>query len=153
MLANCYPKSYYDHEYFNKMSAEEEHLYAANMMYLEEHGLANASIQMSLDGRYGFGSPKITARGLDFLADDGGLSAILGVVTIKLHEETLLQLIGDKIDQSDLPLPEKKRWTDALRSLPAESIKHLTMKLLDKGLENLPAVLPVIQTYLQSYLK
>lgn len=149
MLANCYPKSFHDHSFFNKMDEEEAQRYAANMVYLEEHGLAHASIQMSLDGHYGFGSPQITARGMDFLADDGGLSAILGVVTIKLHEETLLKLIGDKIEQSDLPSPEKKKWTDALRSLPAESIKHLTMKLLDKGLENLPAVLPLIQTYLQ----
>ncbi|MBW9336224.1 hypothetical protein FEE59_22155 [Herbaspirillum sp. RU 5E] len=153
MLGNCYPESFRDHQFFKEMSAEDEHRYAANMLYLEEHGLVISSIRTSLNSGYTFANPKITARGLDFLADDGGLSAILNVVTIKFHEETILQLIGDKIDQSDLPPPEKKKWTDALRSLPAESIKHLTMKLLDKGLENLPAALPVIQTFLQSYLK
>lgn len=150
--AEAYPRTFDDYlPRFGPEFMPED--VVANALYLQEHGLVDAGLVTYMDGDFYTTGMKITARGLDFLADDGGLSAILGVVTIKLHEETLLQLIGDKIDQSDLPPPEKKKWTDALRSLPADSIKHLTMKLLDKGLENLPAVLPVIQTYLQSYLK
>jgi hypothetical protein len=134
-------------------SEEEDTKNVANALYLEEHGLLDAGLKRGLNGHFSSHGMKITARGLDFLADDGGLSAVLGVVTIKFHEDTLLSLIGDRIEQSDLPPVEKKKWTDALRSLPAETIKHLTMKLLDKGLENLPAAIPLIGTYLQSYLK
>ena len=42
----------------------------------------------------------------------------------------------------------KKSMIAALEDLPAESIKHLTMKLLDEGLENLPNALVIIGTYL-----
>lgn len=125
---------------------------AANATYLQEHGLIDAGIFQYMDGEFDSTGLKITAAGLDFLEDDGGLSAMLGVVTVKFHEETLLALIGDRIEKSDLPPAEKKKWTDGLRALPADAIKHLTMKLLDKGLENLPAAIPIIGTFLQSRL-
>lgn len=114
----------------------------ANLCYLGEHGLVENTEHNSV-GTINISS-KITAKGLDFLADDGGLSAILGVVTIKIHDDTLRELIEMKIMASDLSQPDKKKWTDALRELPAESIKHLTMTILDKGLENLPVILPLI---------
>ena len=81
---------------------------------------------------------------MDFLADDGGLSAILGVVTIKLHDDTIKSLIESKILESDLPEPEKKRFLDHLRELPGEATKHLVLKLVDLGLEKAPTAIEVI---------
>ena len=121
--------------------------YAANLVYLEEHGLADSSITYGVDGHMSSGLPRITAKGMDFLADDGGLSAILGVVTVKLHEDTLKELIGQRIAESDLPTPEKSRLLDQLKSLPGEAIKHLTLKLVDAGLSNWPAALQAIETF------
>ncbi len=124
----------------------EEEMLIANMLYLEEHGLLKAGVMRALGGKVLFNSAqlKITAKGLDFLADDGGLSAILGVVTIKIHDDTLKSLIEAKILQSDLPQPDKKRWLDQLRELPAETTKHLVLKLVDMGLANAPAALGAI---------
>lgn len=117
-----------------------------NMAYLEEHGLVEATFLGSLN----MGSPlifgKITARGIDFLADDGGLGAILGVVTIKVHEDTLKQLIASKIEAADLPPQDKKRFLDQLRELPGETTKHLALKLVDVGLENWHKALPLLQS-------
>lgn len=113
----------------------------ANVYYLEGHGLVEA--KGNPKGTVGQGL-RITAKGLDFLEDDGGIGAILGVVTIKLHDDTIKSLIEAKILQSDLPQPEKKRWTDQLRSLPAEATKHLVLKLVDKGLDSGPAALAAI---------
>jgi hypothetical protein len=48
---------------------------SANLVYLEEHGL----IEANWTGNFAAGYVKITARGIDFLAGDGGLSAILDV--------------------------------------------------------------------------
>ena len=45
--------------------------------------------------------------GIDFLTDDGGLSAILGVVTVKLHSDTIQALIAAKIDQAEISDSEK----------------------------------------------
>ncbi len=121
---------------------------APNVAYLEEHGLAKATYQ----GPKAHGNPllraEITAKGLDFLADDGGLGAILGVVTIKLHDDTLKALIEQKVRGSDLPEPEKKRFLDQLRELPGEATKHLTLKLIDAGLDNWNKALPLLQGFL-----
>lgn len=120
-----------------------------NLSYLHEHGLCNARIENDIPSKgptvY---SAKITAKGLDFLADDGGLSAILGVVTIKLHDETIKDLIESKILQSDLPEPDKKRFLDRLRELPAETTKHLVMKLVDLGIDKAPTAIDTIGKFL-----
>lgn len=113
----------------------------ANVYYLEGHGLVET--KGNPKGTEGQGL-RITAKGLDFLEDDGGIGAILGVVTIKFHDDTIKSLIEAKILQSDLPQPDKKRWTDQLRSLPAEATKHLLLKLVDKGLDSGPAALAAI---------
>lgn len=121
-----------------------------NIHYLNDHGLLECHFSGAL------GQPikrphsiKATHKGLDFLADDGGLSAILGVVTVKLHEETVRQLISQKIEYSDLPTEEKSSLLLAVRDLPGEAIKHLTTRLLDLGMDNLPSAIALIRTALQ----
>lgn len=120
----------------------------SNAVYLHEHGLLDAQMSNAIGGARGVMSAKITARGQDFMAQDGGLSAILGTVTIKLHEDTLRDLIERGVLQSNLPQAEKMGVLQTLRALPADSIKHLTMKLLDLGLENSPKAIPLIQNWL-----
>jgi len=130
------------------MTDAEDAKYTANLLYLEAHGLIESGLEQALDGDWASSGARITARGLDFLADDGGLTAILGTVTVKLHDETIRELIAAKIEQSDLPAAEKTGLLHQLRELRGESIKHLTMKLLDAGLESAPKALPLIQRFL-----
>lgn len=54
--------------------------YIVNMSYLAEHGLVSTLVIAGY-----ISSARITARGLDFLADDGGLTAMLGAVSVRLH--------------------------------------------------------------------
>lgn len=122
--------------------------YSVNLAYLHEHGLINATIVRPMSGPAQVAAACITAQGMDFLADDGGLGAILGVVTVRLHDDTIKAMIESTVLQSDLPQPEKKKWIDQLRSLPAETTKHLVLKLVDKGLESGPAALAAIGTLL-----
>lgn len=119
-----------------------------DLRYLMDHGLAEA-VETGSFGSQAFIGWKITAKGIDFLEDDGGLTAILGVVTIKLHEDTLKTLIATKIEGSDLPQPEKHRWTAALRELPAESTKHLVLKLIDLGFAHGHEALHALGTFLR----
>lgn len=128
---------------------------AKNLHYLKGHELLSESSTILKDNYTGQGGgvllinkPKITEKGLDFLKDDGGLSAILNVVTVRLEAETLKAILINKVNQSDLNPVQKQSMTLALEELPAESIKHLTMKLLDKGLEELPAAMTLIGMYL-----
>lgn len=137
----------------NDLNNYDEKTLASNLIYLEEQGLIHSkSVIVSIDDMYSFAGIKITKDGLDFLLGDEGLSAILNVVTIRFEAETLKSLIATKINQSDLPPADKKSMIDALEELPAESVKHLTMKLLDtavdKGMENLPTAMTLIGTFL-----
>lgn len=79
-----------------------------------------------------------THKGMDFMLDDGGLSRILDVVTVKLHEDTLTALLRDRILASDLPPEEKSLLSGKLEKLGDEGSKHLLTKALDYGLSNAP---------------
>ena len=129
--ADVYPNRTYEkwHEL-----GDDEHKIAANLLYLQEHDLITIAGQLGSSGDLIYQGGSITAKGMDFLADDGGLSAILGVVTIRLHDDTIKAIIEAKILQSDAPEPTKKRMIDRLRALDGEATKHLVLKLVDYGL-------------------
>lgn len=116
-----------------------------NIAYLHEHGLVRGEWIGSLDRGDTLMQATITARGMDFLADDGGLGAILGVVTIRLDDETLKAIIEQRVRGSELSEDEKNRFVDQLRKLPGEATKHLVLKLVDAGLDNWQRALPVLQ--------
>jgi hypothetical protein len=118
-----------------------------NMHYLYGHGLIDGDISSAVASTSKhFLYARITVNGLDLLAEDGGLSAILGVLTVKLHDDTIKSMVEARISRSDLSPEDKQGWIDQLRDLRGESIKYLTMKLLDAGLESWPRVLHAIQT-------
>ncbi|WP_180644834.1 hypothetical protein [Acinetobacter bereziniae] len=146
--ASCYPSSV-DDELDELFITNDASKIFANLEYLAQHKLLeNNPCHESMDGIYSLGIVKITHRGLDFLADDGGLTAILDVVTVKFEADTLKAILENKINQSDLNPQDKQSMIDSLRELPADAIKHLTTKLLDEGLENLPSAILLIGTYL-----
>jgi hypothetical protein len=68
----------------------------------------------------------------------------------KLHEDTLKQLIGQRITESDLPAPEKSKLLEQLKALPGEAIKHLTLKLVDAGLANWPIAVQAIEHFVHA---
>ncbi|MDE2124951.1 MAG: hypothetical protein KGJ65_15005, partial [Betaproteobacteria bacterium] len=133
-MAEHYPRAWDFRDYLKNVPESDEQKLAANLQYLDEHGLAQSGLRIGLDGHLSFSLPQITAQGMDFLQDDGGLAAILGVVTIRLHDDTIKSLVEAKIRESDLPQTEKSRLASAVRALPAEVTKHLTLKLVDIGL-------------------
>ena len=112
----------------------EDEAVIRNLVYLEEHGLLVLVKSRWNDGGIGIGQMTATKDGMDFLEDDGGLSAILGVVTVKLHSETIKDLIALKIQESTLAPDEKRKFLGLLRELPADATKHLVLKLVDMGL-------------------
>lgn len=132
----------------------EQNLYS-NLWYLHRHDLIEYSL-ISIDnfssniiGLIQEESIKITEKGVDFIRDDGGLSAILNVTTIKIHNETLEKL-EDIIKQSSLTEVEKKSYLGKLKELPVDATKHLVLKLLDLGLSRAPDVIQLISSYFQS---
>lgn len=99
---------------------------SANLQYLAEHGLVVLDNETSISA-----TVKITAKGIDFLADDGGLSSILGVVTVKLHSDTIQALLDAKINEANIPPEEKSRLKGILSKMGDVALAKFTEKAID----------------------
>ncbi|WP_281661413.1 hypothetical protein [Microvirgula aerodenitrificans] len=150
-LAECFPHPMGWETFREKYENLEDDVFEANVIYLEMHGLlCGGAIHIGKVGNnmVSIAKLQISHDGLDFVQDDGGLGAILGVTTVKLHADTLRELIEMRISESDASPEEKKRFIDHLRALPAEGLKHLTTRLVDLALDSAPSALPLLQKLL-----
>lgn len=66
------------------------------------------------------------------------LTAILGVVTVRFHADTVKALLLDKIETSDIPKEEKSRLKKHLATLSGEAWKEAGKYLMQQGLHHLP---------------
>ncbi len=106
--------------------------------YLRDHGLLDITISIGLDGSIGHGWPTITARGMDFLADDGGLTAILGTVTVKLHGDTIRDMLIARVESSSEPAEKKSLLRKQIAALPGAALQALTTRAAQEGLAHVP---------------
>ncbi len=131
LLSHSYP----DQVVLDAPTTSNENEYRANYYYLHSHGLIE--IRELINRTYG----KITAKGIDFLADDGGLGAILGVQVIKIHDDTIKKLLIEKIEATDADTTIKGNLIEQIKSLPASALNTITQRLIERGLDHLPSQL------------
>ena len=118
--------------------------FQANLIYLYEHALITGTL---INGDVELIMPRITATGLDFLEDDGGVSAILRTITVKIDHDDLRTLITARIEAEDLSPDEKSRLSHAIRSLPAQTLQELMARLVSEAVGHLPSAVRLFQTY------
>ncbi|EBW6364491.1 hypothetical protein DPU24_27780 [Salmonella enterica subsp. enterica serovar Oranienburg] len=138
-----------DEELFYEIKAAfgSEDNMIANLLYLSQHGLISDCVTYDLSGwDINLSNLSITHHGIDFLRDDGGLGAILRIQTIRFHDDTLNELERLINASSTATNEDKKKLISQLRSLPADAIKQMTIRLLGQGLDHLPDVFHAIQT-------
>lgn len=115
-----------------------------NLTYLQGHGLCQAVVNQDVEAASAANAKtpepifKITPKGLDFLQDDGGLSAILNVVTVRFEADTLRALIVAKIDASSEPEEKKAEAKTRLLGLKEEGLKAAVGKAVELGLGSIP---------------
>jgi len=119
-----------------------------NLNYLSEHELAASETVRFVDGSLATLSGKITAKGLDFLADDGGLGAILGVVSVRLHQDTVRDLLLARIESADADDSVKAQLARQVKALPATAMQRVAEAAIDAGLRQLPNVVQWVQVAL-----
>lgn len=148
-LAQAYPEGLYDLPAAKCPGCSDRDL-LVNVQYLAEHGLVNSGyVRRGTIGSNEFipsGEHTITARGLDFLADDGGLTAVLGTVTVRLAADTLQALVEARLQASNLPPEEKTRISSLLRSLGTEALTEATKRMVNEGLDRWPQALEWLGT-------
>lgn len=121
-----------------------------NLFYLREHGLVDLRFTKLLDGSIPVSAASITAKGIDFISDDGGLSSVLGVVTVKLHEDTIKALLIQKVSAAAGDDSVKASLVAKIKETPAEALGILTERLLDAGLDQIPDILTTLGNWLGS---
>jgi len=89
---------------------------------------------------------RITARGLDYLCDDGWLTAELGVVTIRIDTASIQALIEAKVAASTAPPEVKSKIRHRLASMTDEAWTALTRGLVERGLDSLPDAATLLRT-------
>ncbi|EPA9111042.1 MAG: hypothetical protein E7G96_02700 [Serratia liquefaciens] len=137
---NSYPRqaSYNSFDPTKIMAAdnEDEMKLAANIIYLSEHGLIKIIQQTNDDPWNLIDNIVATKDGVDFMQQDGGLSAILNVQTIKLHRETIV-VLEDLIAISNMSEGEKEKAKSTLSELSAEALKAVVQTVTTAGLAGL----------------
>lgn len=118
----------------------------ANLVYLRDHQLCEPLIIQSMDGQWSWGGARITTRDIDYISEDGGLTAELGIVTVKLDADTIKALICMAVDKSDASDEKKSKIKHAVQTLQGEALKSVTGELVKKGLQNAPDVIQWLGT-------
>src|SRR5579863_2592521 len=143
LMRGAYPERLYR---LPDMPGIEERTIFANLIYLEEHGLCDAGTSLALDGHISWGGSKITARGLDFVEDDGGLSAVLRVITVKLHADSLRELLAARIEAAPITREEKTTLKSRVAQLSQTGLTTVVEELVKAGLQYAPNVAELLRT-------
>lgn len=137
-LSNVYPK-WADitdiDEYYQQL---DDRTLIANLKYLAQNELITECIDITTDGMYILQPTEITHTGLDFLADDGGLRAILNTVTVKIEPSQMAQLLKTI---AQLPEAEQKTFFETIKDAPNKAVENLIEKSVEKGVDNIPALI------------
>lgn len=153
-LAATYPSGTYDMAHVLQPEVVEEKTLISTLHYLDEHGLISSGFKMQ---EYVGGENRwlehdrtnITAAGLDFIADDGGLGAILNTVTVKIDAGQWAELLASKVESLEsVSHEERSEIAKAIRKLPATAIEKVSGKMLDWAVDHAGDALPLLRTLL-----
>ena len=115
-----------------------------HIAYMREHGLIEAA-HFSKDKRgYNIGRIRITAKGIDFLSPDGGLSA-LAAPTIRIAPESLISVIDAALANRNVSTDDRSLIQKALGVAGPEGVKQLVTRLIDAGIMHAPDLLSLFR--------
>lgn len=150
-LREHYPAPHYTNRMAH-LHTNPRHL-MANAAYLIEHDLVAGELRMTSSGGGDFMPTRLvlTAKGLDFLEDDGGLTAILGTLTVRLHADSIRDLLVARIEAAEMEDSVKSQLIAQVKSLPAKGLESMVAGLAKEGLARLPNAIQWLQTSLTGF--
>lgn len=118
----------------------------ANITYLVDHGLVTGLARKRMGDIDSYAEITITSAGLDHVSEDGGLTAELGVITIRIEADTLQALLAAQIEMTDAPKHEKNLLRQQLQALSKEGHQRLASQLIHLGIEAAPRSIEWLKT-------
>ena len=115
-----------------------------NLVYLKEHGLVDITSHVPVSGNVKVAAVKITAKGIDFLQDDGGLGAILSVQTIRFEDKELRDALIKIVEGSTSDTTLKSSLLTTIKQLPSEALKQVFSAMVGQGILMAPEALSKI---------
>lgn len=100
----------------------------SNLEYLFEIGMVRKATATDFSGNVAYA---ITAKGLDFFAMDGGPEAILKVGEKITTSETVLELLQQKIEASELQHSQKVEFMQRIHSLNVIAANELALQIIE----------------------
>ncbi|WP_338669782.1 hypothetical protein [Pseudodesulfovibrio methanolicus] len=132
--------------YIGFSSGEHSLFLDANLKYLEEHELIKTGRSLptrisshgnqSTPFRLSTKDAHITAKGLDFLLNDGGLSAILNTVTVKFDVGNIRELVEAGLLTANVPEEKQGALMKAIREAPGTMLQTAVTKMVEKGMSD-----------------
>lgn len=117
--------------------------FMADIHYLAEHNFIEL-LTINIKGESFLEHARITAAGIDFIEDDGGVTEALKTVTVRFDPENIRKLLEEKVVSFDLPEKEKTGLIEKIKQLPANALEKVTNKMLDEFMSNPTAALGVL---------
>lgn len=136
-LEESYPAPVQPLRLKEKLADIDERTLYKELHHLGELELVTASMTITAHSIIP-GTAKITAKGRDWLKPDGGLTAELNTVIVRVHAQTIRDIINAQIELSELDASAKSQLKDAVRNLPAHTLQEVVTGLVQKGLEHSP---------------
>lgn len=148
LLNTVYPAKMYRAGIETALPDIDAEMLPALMKHLDELGYAEADIHISSDGRKRVTllRASITARGRDYLKPDGGLTAERDALVVRLHADTIRDMLVSRIEQSELEGSAKAKLIDQVKSLPAKGLEAVVTALAEQGLALMPGAILWLQT-------
>lgn len=141
-LADEYPSHVDSHVMCLTMPDVANGVFKVNSYYLLEHGLLEGRVdRVKSDPWPIISDMRISVSGLDFLAEDGGLTAILGVQTIRFADQEIRDAIVSLVQNSDAEPSVKNNLVRTVRDLPAEGLKAVFNRMIEGGLNATPELI------------
>ena len=79
---------------------------------------------------------RITSKGIDFLEDDGGLSAILNTVTVKFDVDNVRELVEAGLLTAHVPEEKQGALMKAIQEAPGTMLQTAVTKMVEKGMSD-----------------
>lgn len=115
-----------------------------HFIYLVDHGFVKNALgglpyRIDREGKFYTAAPMtLTKEGIDFLLENGGLTAKKNTITVRFEVDTIKQLIEAKIEASNISEKEKNSLKAHLKSLPKKILEGEMLSLLQMGLHQIP---------------